>query len=404
VLPNEDSCPRTNFLAPCRVSRHWRIAATDILYEFIAPRSLRSAELLLRTLRKDKEAVLGRRIKVLHLPMIDYPPFSDHMLSRCVVYDESGIPTLSGYPPAKYLHLIFDDLRYLSRIITAIIARCSHLVELHAPVLDSLTRLGPLPQVLTLRRLIITGFGTLLLLFREILLKVDSSTLYSLEVLAVYRTYQSSTWHGGLRNKAIELHGRPLLPNLRAFHLQDGYINVATVFELLNILGSTLNTLTLQNLQLSAPGIVVSSDMEPSFPKLKMLVIDIDALRCLCRVPSIAFQDIDASLLRKAPNLHTFELRLLSTTEVTDNRFRTSGNWTVETFPVGWRWVQSIPSSLQVLRMISYTFPPATPDSSCFRSLTNHPRNVADGLRLSICQGRPDLESLQLDLIERNPT
>jgi hypothetical protein len=99
-------------VAPCRVSKHWRIAAADILYKCVTLHSLRSAELLLRTLQEDTDGSLAKRIKVLHLPMIDEPPITVHYLLRYLVYDESGIPILSGnHRDVTILDLNHDDLR-----------------------------------------------------------------------------------------------------------------------------------------------------------------------------------------------------------------------------------------------------------------------------------------------------
>jgi hypothetical protein len=387
-------------LAPCRVSRYWRIAATDVLYRYVAPHSLRSAELLLRTLREDVEGVLVERIKVLHLPMISRTRLWQ------LVFDGSGIPVLSGHhSDSVYSELNHNDIQHLSRTFASIVPLCRRLEELHAPVLNSLTCLGPPSQLSMLRRLFIAGPGTLSLLSNEIFL-ADPPILFHLEVLSVYRFSQYHEQLRKLQTKVIDLqgHGKSPLPNLHTLHLQDGRIRISTVFDLLNVFGMTLSTLTLQNLRLLASiGEPATSGMEPSFPNLKTLVTDVNTLRLLCHNPSINPPIFDASLLQNAPVLHTLEVRLLSTE--TDNRFRfTPPEWLptnlVEEFPVHWRWMSNIPSTLQVLKMVTCFHGVEQPDSS---ELVTRQRRATASLRNIICQGRSDLESLQFEILERNP-
>jgi hypothetical protein len=345
------------------------------------------------------EGVLVERIKVLHLPMISRTRLWQ------LVFDGSGIPILSGHHSDSVCsELNHSDIQHLSRTFASIVPLCRRLEELHAPVLNSLTCLGPPTQLSTLRRLFITGPGTLSLLSNEIFLKGDSPILCHLEVLSVYRFSQYHEQLRELQTKVIELqgHGKSPLPNLHTLHLQDGRIRISTVFDLLNVFGMALSTLTLQNLRLLASiGEPATSGVEPSFPNLKTLVTDINTLRLLCHNPSINSPVINASLLQNAPVLHTLEVRLLSTK--TDSRFRhTPPEWLptnlVEEFPVEWRWMSNIPSTLQVLKMVTCFHGEEQSDSS---ELATHQRRATDRLRNIVCQGRSDLESLQFEILER---
>jgi hypothetical protein len=394
VLTRERPCSQADVMTLCLVSKHWCTAATDTLYRYVAPRSLRSAELLLRTLQEDAEGLIRGRIKILHLPMINHP-----VLQR-LGYDESGIPILGTSSSPLFLN--FDDIRYLSQTFNTLISLCMHLEELHAPAVDVHTRLDlGLPyRVSTLRQLLISGRGTLSLLVQELLLKIDSSTLGHLESLAMYKFEQTTGWGGELGSKVIKLEGNSPLPNLRGVYLQDGDINITTVEHLLSIFGTTLKILTLLNLRFVAiSDTVVASLIKPSFPNLETLIVDTNTLRCLCHKPSVTTKIIDTSLLRNASMLHTFEIRLLNTKA--DYWFNsTSPEWfptrLVKVFPIEWQWMQNLPSSLQALKVVAYL------DYQTYNvEFRNIQRMAADELKHIICRGSRDLTNLQLKVLCR---
>lgn len=391
-------------LAMCTtLSRHWSPVATNILYETVAPRTLQSAELLLRTLRRDREGYLRWKIKTLHLPMITTPWTLGHKLLRRLVYDESSAPILSGlHPEVLILYLEPTDIETLSRVFAEVVQLCNCAEEIHTPVLGSHLCFS---RISSLRRLCITGNGTLSILVRDVLLQADASTLVNLEDISVYGFNQSVEWRDALREKVLTYRGSSLLPNLRTFSMQDGQTNITAVTELLNIFGKLLTKLTLLNLQfVSLPSVSASViNVEPSLPNLETLIVDISSLRAFFHDPSTARHIIGGTGLLETPKLLTLELRLLKSDF--DNRFRFTPFEMFPTnlageFPSEWTWVENIPSSLQTLRMVAY-FNSEMPRVRGFSDLETQQWKAAGWLKEIVGKGRDDLDHLMLEVDER---
>jgi hypothetical protein len=359
------------------------MAATDILYKHVTPRTPQSVELLMRTLQEDTKGFFRERIKVLHLSMmIDYNPSSEYYLLLQLDYDESGIPVLSELPGGTMTF----DIKQLSRTYDSIISICSGLEEI---LLSSCSRLGVIPQVSTLRRLYVSGRDSLSLLIQELLLKVDSSALGCLEVLAVYRSQYIEELGEKLQTKVIESRGQPLFPNLRAFHFHDGAVTLSTITDLLTVFGATLKTLSLLKLLILRSGTLPRVDgtfMVPSFPNLNMLITDTVTFRCLF-INHPFSQVTNGSLLRKAPVLRIFELRV----------FRFTEDSMVYSFTPVKQVLRDIPNSLQVLRMILYYL-----IQPHFRTpAIHHWKDADERLKYVICQERPDLEHLSVEIFSK---